>query len=334
MPHRGIIQSDSRPSANASRDDSRSRGRGEQTRIQPSDPVGQALLAAIEAAVSRIKSGEAEARRGDVEAIHRLRTSSRRLRSELHALRHLVDPRWLDETLAELKWLGGVLGAVRDLDILTARLKAVDSGRADSAIDALAPMFVDLQSRHDVAASALRDALEGERSRRVLERLHGAIERPELTDEAREPCRTALPPLAAEVWCRLKKGARALRPGDPDEAFHDVRKQAKRARYTAELVAPALGRDASEGAGRFVRLTTRVQSVLGEFQDAIVAGHEVEGWLAAHRDDRALVAPAERLVVDQRNAARSARSAFFEVWDRLDRKKCRRWIKIAAKDKG
>ena len=95
------------------------------------------------------------------------------------------------------------------------------------------------------------------------------------------PCRSAMPPLAAAAWRRLRKCGRALRPSDPDEAFHEVRKRAKRARYTAEMVAPILRGDDARGARRFIRGATRIQDILGEHQDAIVAGDELIGLLRA-----------------------------------------------------
>src|SRR5690242_11886752 len=61
------------------------------TRIRPRDPVAQAVLVSLRSAFSRIRGTEGEARRGDVEGIHRLRTATRRLRSELRAFRSLVD---------------------------------------------------------------------------------------------------------------------------------------------------------------------------------------------------------------------------------------------------
>ena len=73
-----------------------------------------------------------------------------------------------------------------------------------------------------------------------------------------------------------KSAARDLRPGDADEDFHEARKRAKSARYTAELIAPLLGRRAARGAGEFIRLTTKLQDTLGEHQDALITLGELE----------------------------------------------------------
>src|SRR4051812_43251186 len=52
-------------------------------RVKPGEPAGQLICAAMEAALSRIRVADPGARRGEIEGIHRLRTSTRRLRSEL-----------------------------------------------------------------------------------------------------------------------------------------------------------------------------------------------------------------------------------------------------------
>ena len=119
-----------------------------------------------------------------------------------------------------------------------------------------------------------------------------------------------------------------MRANDPVEDFHELRKRAKRARYTAELIAPVLGPQIARAAGRFIRLTTQVQATLGEHQDAVVSGEEIERALAAHSDNAEFCQAAERLLETERETARDARTAFFKIWDKLDRKKTRRWMKL------
>ncbi len=185
------------------------------------------------------------------------------------------------------------------------------------------------------ASRELRGALQGDRYRNLLAALQEAIHRPSLESGSCTPCRTALPPLAAATWQRLKKCGLALRPSDSDEAFHEVRKRAKRARYTAEMVAPVLSGAAAKGAHRFIRGTTRVQDVLGEHQDAVVAGHELAGLLARHSHGPDFEQAARRVLDGQAEAARAAREAFFDAWDKLDRKRSRRWLcRKASSSKG
>jgi CHAD domain-containing protein len=295
------------------------------------DHVGNAVVSALAGAVSRIAASDLEARRAEGEGIHRLRTSTRRLRSELHAFRDLVDPRWRESLERELKWLAGLLGGVRDLDVVLARLRKAASTPDDRDARALTRLFRSLEARHGVAAKDLQSAMRSERYRALQETLKQAIEQPVLLDAAWEPCRTALPPLAIAAWNKLKNCARELRPSDPDEEFHEVRKRAKRARYTAELIAPVLHHRSARSAARFIRLTTQVQNTLGEHQDAIVAGQAIDRQLAEHPDDPGFVEAASQLLETQKAAAQTARTAFFTVWDKLDRKKSRRWMKIESK---
>jgi CHAD domain-containing protein len=302
-------------------------------RFKPGDPSGSAVRRALETGLARIQASEAEARRGDGEGVHRLRIATRRLRSELRTYRDLVDRRRHEPVEAELKWLAGLLGEVRDVDILVDRLrKALPvHGGAEADEQALAPLFSELMARRARASLAVRNALQGERYRGLLTALEAAIAHPTLEDAAWVPCREALPPLAAAALRRLKKAAKGLRRDDPDEEFHAVRKRAKHARYTAEAITPALGRAATKNVRRFIRRTTRVQDVLGEHQDAVVACGEVARALAAHAADVAFTQAARRLLDRQLEAAREARSHFFDLWDELDRKKLRRWMKIASK---
>jgi CHAD domain-containing protein len=293
------------------------------------DPAGSAVRSTLETAVTRIVASAPDSRRGDKDAIHRVRTSIRRLRSELRAFKELVDGPWRERLEVELKWLAGLLGGVRNLDILMDRLRkyARKQEQRDSSAFALAPFFPAIQARRTDVAQALNNALDGDRYRSLLDTLRGAAEHPPLLDPARLSCRTVLPSAAAAAWRRLKKVARRLRPSDPVETFHELRKRAKRVRYTAELAAPVLRRREIRAAHRFIRLTTRIQDLLGEHQDAIDTTREIEEVLAQHADAPAFLQAAESLLNSQRKSAGSARNDFFELWDKLDRKKLRRWMK-------
>ena len=307
-------------------------------RVKPGQPAADLIQAALRGAMSRIAAADREARRGEVEGIHRLRTSTRRLRSELHTVRDLVERDWREHLEQELKWLAGKLGSVRDLDILCHRLRSAgelepgQNGVGDRSSKApqkgdLEPFLAELRERHARNSRALREALQGERYRNLLSALEGSIADPALKEEAWESCRTALPPLAEAAWRRLKSGGRELEPDAPDADFHEVRKSAKRARYTAELIAPALGRRAGEEAKRFIALTTQLQDVLGEHQDAIIATAEIERFLAEHPQEDDSARAARHLLEAQRHTAQATRADFFAVWKKLDRKKSLRWFK-------
>ena len=141
-------------------------------RVRPGAPAAELIQAALRSAVARVQAADPEARRGEPEGIHRLRTSTRRLRSELRAVEGLVDCCWHQRLEGELKWLTGLLGSVRDLDILRQRLhEAVhellssSNGCEPGQDETLRPLFQAIDDRHATNARALREALQADRYR-------------------------------------------------------------------------------------------------------------------------------------------------------------------------
>jgi len=144
-------------------------------RVRPGAPAAELIQAALRSAVARVQAADPEARRGEPDGIHRLRTSTRRLRSELRAARELVDCCWHQRLEGELKWLTGMLGSVRDLDILRQRFHdavhelASSSDRCEPYLEeTLRPLFQAIYDRHDTNARALREALQSDRYRQIV----------------------------------------------------------------------------------------------------------------------------------------------------------------------
>jgi CHAD domain-containing protein len=302
-------------------------------RVKPGDPAAAAIVSALRAAIARLRAAVATAQGGEVEGVHRVRTSARRLRSELRAFRDLIEPEWGAALERELKWLGGVLGDVRDLDVLRAHFVDAcdDAGEGENEgrdeATRLKPLFDALDARHEAASEVMREALQGDRCRRLFESLERSAENPPLREEAAGACRKVLPPLVKKSWKRLEEEAEGLEADSADSAFHEVRKRAKRTRYTAELVAPTLGRKRAKKAGRFIRLTTALQDVLGEHQDMTVAITELEYLVARHPDDPEFQEAARALLDRLRRTSDESRAAFFKLWPKLVKKKNRRWLK-------
>ena len=127
--------------------------------INPNYPAAELIRSALKGAIARMQGADPEARRGEPDGVHRLRTSTRRLRSELRTFSDLVDSEWGEHLEQELKWLAAELGSVRDLDILCQRLHAAASPvTAESRGSAstckivtdctLATFFLKLHDRH------------------------------------------------------------------------------------------------------------------------------------------------------------------------------------------
>ncbi len=136
-----------------------------------------------------------------------------------------------------------------------------------------------------------------------------------------------LAPDCCDSLAESQKARRALDADSPDVDFHRVRKLAKRARYSAELIVPTLGSRTEKRAKRFIGLTTEIQDILGEHQDATVAIAELRRFQSEHPRDHELVRQIHDLLKTQHDAVLTTRAKFFDIWNKLDRKRSLRWMK-------
>src|SRR3954453_14512690 len=85
--------------------------------------VEDLLRALIGHGLHRLVDAEPAVRAGaNREAVHQARVATRRLRSDLRTLRPVLDREWSDHLREELRWIGGLLGRVRDADVLEERV--------------------------------------------------------------------------------------------------------------------------------------------------------------------------------------------------------------------
>jgi CHAD domain-containing protein len=126
--------------------------------------------------------------------------------------------------------------------------------------------------------------------------------------------------IAAAEFRKLRKAVRRL-PADPtDDELHAVRIRGKRARYAAELAEGVVGKPAA----RFVQDAKRLQDVIGEHQDAVVAEERVRALLGRAGGAQAHFA-AGRIVERERQRRREARATFPAAWAQLAQTGKRAW---------
>lgn len=216
--------------------------------------------------LDRLREGEEKIRTdGDLEGVHLMRTSCRRLRATVKYLGdHLSrdDRRMLKQGLKEFM---AALGPVRDLDVLRGAIGSVES----------------LDPRE---AEALREEVE-ERLAIAAQRMEGALDGKEYAD-LRAQLEGSLQTATADVLVTLEGPIRIgsaitdvlrSKPGDwaaaSDESLHTLRKSVKKLRYALEAFAPAYGRPVS----RQIDRCRDLQEALGNLQDAAVFGSCLKG---------------------------------------------------------
>jgi CHAD domain-containing protein len=283
--------------------------------------VADVIKLALRTSVDRLYAHEAAVRRGeDPEDVHQARVAARRMRSDLRTFRDFVDAQWANELRAELQWVGGELGEVRDIEVMLERLRDDVAALPDSEHDAGDRVVRRLIADWHGARTHMIEQLSGPRFAALRAPFEAAAERPRCTPWAHLRATQALPQVVLHPWKKLREAVDDLGATPPDDALHAVRIRAKRARYAAEATIPVFGKPAQ----RYARAMADVQDVLGEHQDAVVA----RAWLTKTASE---CSPNEAfaagmLAERETKAAHAARTRFPEVWEGAHGSKLRRWL--------
>ena len=216
--------------------------------------AGSVVQTHLEEQVDELVARDPQVRRDLPDAVHTMRVATRRLRSALRTFRPLLDRSVTDPLRDELRWLAGVLGEARDVEVMHARLRELIAAEPPELV--LGPVRETVET---VMSKRYRDAhdrvvaeLDGAPYLALLDALEALVQDPPFDDAARGRARDVLPPLVTAANTR--------------ELLHEARKLAKAARYAGEAVEPAFGRKAA----RFAKAMRELQDVLGEHQDSVV----------------------------------------------------------------
>lgn len=192
----------------------------------------------------------------DARDVHRTRVSARRLRSVLGAYAAVIpDPGGLRH---ELRWLGSVAAGLRQLDVLAA------------AFDDDPELLEEIARQRAAELDPARSQLGSVRTSHVLTALEELVDEDGWSEQPAEPATRRV--LSRETERVLARAEVAHLPGaDRDARLHDVRKAAKRLRYSAELASPVL-----PAAAEVATRAERLQEVLGARNDRVAA----QRWLA------------------------------------------------------
>lgn len=281
----------------------------------PGDAPVHHVRVALDTRLRALLHHDAGARTGaDVEDVHQMRVSVRRIRAALKAAQPLLDPEWADALHAELGWLGRALGPVRDLDVLLPRLRGL-AGDLPAAEHAAAEQLVAaLDLDYVRARQAMLTALAAPRYTTLLERLADSVRLPLPTPTATK-AQPELVELVRTAYRSLVKAVRKAGENPPDEVLHALRIKGKRLRYTGELAEPALGKPVR----RLLTATAGLQEVLGDHQDACVAQQRIRELVAGlgAPPDPAVVFVAGRLVEREYSRAEYQRTLWWATWEQV-----------------
>lgn len=230
------------------------------------------LLSYLQNQIADIKRLDPEFRADQPESLHDLRVAVRRLRSALATYQLLLEDAQTVALREELKWFGGTLGRARDAEVLRAELTAAVGGQpAELVLGSVAVRIDDdLSTSYQQGRAAALAALDETRYFRLLDQLDALVAEPQVSALGGKQALKVIPSSVAKDWRRLRRLARAADSvtGEMDRghALHQVRKAAKRLRYSAEAACPLIGRKAA----RLATAAKNLQTILGVHHDTVV----------------------------------------------------------------
>ncbi|MDA2809263.1 CYTH and CHAD domain-containing protein [Nocardiopsis sp. RSe5-2] len=250
---------------------------GDRVPAPPERPSGDTADAAVRGylfdQVERVLELDPRVRLGEEDAVHQMRVATRRIRTVLRGFPTVVDRKAVRGTAAALRELAASLGTARDLEVLrerfAARLAELPSRAGGVALTA---DWLDAFDRRleEARRKAVR-ALDGQEYLDLLDELDRLRSTPLAGRRARGPAGDVLDAELGDAVERMRTAhgrALAAEEGPPrGEAWHEVRKAAKRVRYTATAAEPVLGKRAT----RLRRWSAALQEVLGDHQDGVAA---------------------------------------------------------------
>lgn len=235
--------------------------------------AGDVVLRYVREQVRVIIELDPAVRRDLPDSVHQMRVATRRLRSAFRSYSKVLDRAATEPIGIELKWLAAELGVERDREVLTERLRSAlaEVPRTLRLGPVAARLRIWSQRRRAGSREKLLAVLDGDRYLSLLKTLHALLEAPPLRGAATRPAPDVVSKAVLKDYRRLARRVEAALTAPAgqgrDEALHRARKAAKRTRYAAEAARPALGKPAK----KFAKRTKRLQQLLGDHQDSVVA---------------------------------------------------------------
>lgn len=247
----------------------------------------------------------------DPDPIHRARTATRRLRSNLRALGSVIEAS--EELRTDLAWVGDSLGAVRDADVLGDRLAEMIAAAPDVVRSGGSGLLAGVAHQRRVAIESLRRDVASVRFGNLIHELDVLAKEASSSSGTVEGASVMRP-----RWRALRDAVRSLDTPASDAQLHQVRIETKRARYAAEIFEQVGG----PACRRFRRGATAMQAVLGAQHDAARAG---EWLLARDAEDPAMARATGWLAAGAAADREALREAWQPSWRSLGRRKARFW---------
>ena len=233
--------------------------------------LATAFQVVARSALHHVAANEPAVLAGLPEGVHQMRVGVRRLRAAIWVFSELIGSPQTEAIKRDLKWLGGKLGPVRDLDVfLNTKVKRL--AEAEPPIAGLADLVGELDYRRAVAAEAAKAAIASSRYRLLVFSALEWIEDGDWLKRRSVYNRRRAKPFAAELFARrivkAKKRAKDIRHLNVHDR-HKLRIAMKKLRYSIYFFESLFDAHAT------ARKVSRYKSALASLQDSLGALNDI-----------------------------------------------------------
>jgi CHAD domain-containing protein len=243
------------------------------TSVDARSVTGDVAFAVLRRDAAAMISHEPGTRLGeDIEALHQMRVSTRRMRAALDLFADVLPARAL-HFRSELGWLADALGRVRDLDIQLGHFDGWIGelhGQGDVPLGELAAL---LTQQRELARTDMLEALDSRRYERLVVGLVAMLKAGPMrrSPASRQPAIISMVPLIeTRHRAAVKAATRARRTGIASD-YHRLRIRGKRLRYSLDFTTGLYDNQLRA----FGRQLAKLQDELGLMQDAEVAAERL-----------------------------------------------------------
>lgn len=276
------------------------------------------LLAYLQEQLAELLRQQERVRAEEPEAVHKMRVSTRRLRSALASYRRLLEKEPARSLRGDLKWLAQVLGGARDAQVMRHRLQALVASQPPDLV--LGPVAArideELLSDYSSAVQSVHQALDSERYGQMVKQLAGMVADPPWnqaeTGSGRHAAEAMIRRDRGRLRARVKEAKAEKDPEKRAEILHEARKEAKRLRYAAEAWRPAGG----SAADAMVEAAEGLQKTLGEHQDSVVT-RSLLRWMGSTAGEGENGFTYGRLHAIEEHRGRAAEKNYRRLWNKF-----------------
>ncbi len=254
----------------------------------------------------------------DPEFVHQARVATRRMRSALILFHNAIPENTALYFEERLKWLGGLFGDVRDLDVFMINLTGYKGMIESFSKDKRTTLENLVVKQRRIPLKALSEALKSRRfknfERRMVQFLaEPCVDCPELPT-AMKCIREVAPQVITQKYESVIEQSKKTLANPKLNEFHALRIQMKRLRYTFEFLAPPYGTAFDD----IIHRTVEIQDCLGELQDTVfnqkLITHILEDWKGKLVDADMIFILGE-IYQFQGEIARDRQKNFKQIWD-------------------